>query len=101
MPDGDLQTSQANRSLQVTFIFDFPYFCFIYVAFRVCVFRGWSNTTVDGDTCFSPDWTYMPNIRRTLGALVKDDEDNENGFMLWHDMIVPRSNTSQSTKKRK
>ena len=56
---------------------------------------------VDGDTCFSSDWTYMSNVRRTLAALVKDADDNDIGYMLWHDMIVPRRNLSQQKKSVK
>ena len=98
MPNWDLQTSQANRGLQVTFIV-FPFYFF--AVFRLCVFRGWSETRLDADTCFNPDWGYIPNNHRTLGAMLKDASDNENGSMLWHDMIVPRKNLTQLQSKKK
>ena len=43
----------------------------------------------------------MPNNCRTLGAMLKHEEDNDMGFMLWHDMIVPRKNPSQQKKSEK
>ena len=65
----------------------------------VCVRRGWGNTTLEPDTVFGPAWQALPTKARSLGHLEKAPF-NEDGYMVWHTMIVPRKNVTPANQQR-
>lgn len=78
----------------------------------MCVLcRGWGPTTLDEDTVYTSDWEALKKKQRSLGSLINDISRNEDGYMIYHNMIVPRKppaknkrstkSSDQSSKRRK
>ena len=76
----------------------------------VRVVKGWGPTPLEKDTVYTSDWQLLgKQAARTLGALLGLNEedtggrDELEGFMCWHECIIPRlvSDPSAGKKKKK
>ena len=60
--------------------------------------RGWGPTSLDDDTVFNSEWKALKKAERTLSKLESATAENEEGYMIWHDMIVPRKGPQKQQK---
>ena len=62
-----------------------------------CLRSGWGTTSLDQDMVYDEDFQPMQARQRALASLVKRKE--KEGFMLWHQFIIPRDTAGRKKKK--
>ena len=65
----------------------------------VTVVRGAGDDILMEDHVFFPDGTAMNDMERKVRYLARDHK--EEGFLIWHEWVVPRVRASQKSKKRR